>query len=138
MKNKNDRAEMKLTTRRVYFHCRQDNRYYYSEVYPGGRSELIRAGSQDTCDREWPEVLDFFRGVTNLWGFMQAMNKAEACYRFHKDSLRSYGVVIQRSETREEVPPAGQVYGILEGEEGVWVDADLSYREKGSGEEESL
>jgi len=124
MKNKNDRTKMDMNTKRVYFYSRQGNRYIYTDVYPGGRSDLLKAGSQDTCDREWPEVLDFFRGVSTLWDFMQAMHKAEACYRFHAISLRRYGVVIHSSETREEIPPADLVYGIQKGQ--VYLDQELS------------
>lgn len=133
MKNKNDRTEIDMNTRRVYFYSRQGNRYIYTDVYPGGRSDLLKIGSQDTCDREWPEVLDYFRGVTSLWDFMQAMHKAEACYHFHKISLRRYGVVIHGCSTREEIPPAGQVYGILEGEGIVRYDEELSKQERKNG-----
>lgn len=68
-----------MTRRRIAM-AAQSGGYWVTPELNGDREELLRFGSSDSCDLDWPEIVAMFYGVQALPDLAAASRAAQACY----------------------------------------------------------
>lgn len=114
-----------MTRRQIYFYSKESGHYYVSEEINGDKTELEQMGSNDTCEKTWPEILDGMKNVSGLGDFLQALARLNGIYHsslgFDRPPTRLW-----IAHTHAEVGMKDQTYGITEGTLGIFLDEELS------------
>jgi hypothetical protein len=69
-----------MTRRYLVFYDEETGYYYSTPEFNGDKSEMAAFGSQDSCDKDWPEIVLEFEGVKSLKDFEAASEKAQGYY----------------------------------------------------------
>jgi hypothetical protein len=69
-----------MTRRYIVFYDDESGYYYSTPEFNGDKSEMETFGSQDSCDKDWTEIVFEFEGVDNLNKFKTASEKAQSYY----------------------------------------------------------
>ena len=69
-----------MTRRRIVFIDGKTQQIYSTPEFNGDKSEFLRLGSIDKCDKDWPDILELFSTVETLSDFIIANEKAQKCY----------------------------------------------------------
>jgi hypothetical protein len=69
-----------MTRRYIIFYDEESGSYYSTPEFNGDKSEMLGFGSQDSCDKDWPEIVQEFQGVDTLEKFKAASEKAQGYY----------------------------------------------------------
>lgn len=76
-----------MTRRRIVFIDPQTQQIYCTPEFNGDRTEFLRMGSMDICDKDWPEILGLFSTVKTLGEFIIANEKAQGFYHSFLDHV---------------------------------------------------
>lgn len=114
-----------MTRRQIYFYSKESGHYYVSEEINGDKTELEQMGSNDTCEKTWPEILDGMKNVSGLGDFLQALAAINGIYHSSLGFDRP-PTKLRIAHNHEEVGVKDQTYGIMEGIPGIFLDAELS------------
>ena len=60
---------------------------YKTPEFNGDKSELLRRKSLDSCDMDWPDIMELFSTVTTLDIFIGANEKAQQFYHPFLDDV---------------------------------------------------
>lgn len=114
-----------MTRRQIYFYIPERGTYYVSDEINGDKEEMERIGSSDSCEKNWPEILDGLKNVSGPDGFLRALAAINGLYHsFLAMELPATRLRIVRSH--EEVGVKDQTYGIICGTPGAFLDKELS------------
>lgn len=70
-----------MTRRRVYFYDYKQNKLYSTPEFNGDKEEFVKFSKhEDSCDKNFDEILEEFEGVKTLEEFKNASNKAQSYY----------------------------------------------------------
>jgi hypothetical protein len=69
-----------MTRRHLVFYDDETGYYYSTPEFNGDKSEMEAFGSQDSCDKDWPDIVLEFEGVKSLTDFKAASERAQGYY----------------------------------------------------------
>jgi hypothetical protein len=69
-----------MTRRYLVFYDEKTGCFYSTPEFNGDKSETDAFSSQDSCDKDWPDIVREFDGVDTLEGFKAASVKARSYY----------------------------------------------------------
>jgi hypothetical protein len=69
-----------MTRRYIVFYDDVTSSYYSTPEFNGDKTEMAAFGSQDSCEKDWPEIVQEFQGVDTLQKFKTASDKAQGYY----------------------------------------------------------
>lgn len=70
-----------MTRRRVYFYDQKQNKLYSTPEFNGDKEEFVKfRKAEDSCDKNFNEILQEFKGVKTFEEFKRASNKAQSYY----------------------------------------------------------
>jgi hypothetical protein len=69
-----------MTRRYIVFYDEESGYYYSTPEFNGDKSETEAFGSQDSCDKDWPDIVLDFKGVKSLNEFKAASERAQGYY----------------------------------------------------------
>ncbi len=70
-----------MTRRRVYFYDQKQNKLYSTPEFNGDKEEFVEfRKAEDSCDKNFNEILREFEGVKTFEEFKKASNKAQSYY----------------------------------------------------------
>ena len=69
-----------MTRRYIVFYDDETGYYYSTPEFNGDKSEMEALGSQDSCDKDWPDIILEFKGVNSLEKFKDASARAQGYY----------------------------------------------------------
>jgi hypothetical protein len=73
-------GEGAMTRRYIVFYDDITSFYYSAPEFNGDKTEMAAFASQDSCDKDWPEIVQEFQGVDTLQKFKAVSNKAQGYY----------------------------------------------------------
>ncbi|MDR1902370.1 MAG: hypothetical protein LBQ88_08845 [Treponema sp.] len=69
-----------MIRRYIIFYDGESGYYYSTPEFNGDKSEMEAFSSQDSCDKDWPEIVLEFERVDTLQKFKAAGEKAQGYY----------------------------------------------------------
>lgn len=70
-----------MTRRRIYFYDHEQNKLYSTPEFNGDKEEFVKfRKAEDSCDKNFNEILQEFEGVKTLKEFEMASNKSQSYY----------------------------------------------------------
>jgi hypothetical protein len=70
-----------MTRRRVIFYAPKEKTLYMTPEFNGDKSEFgTRKINEDSCDKNWDEIMEYFKDITTLSQFEDASKTAQAVY----------------------------------------------------------
>lgn len=96
-----------MTRRRVYFYDNKQNKLYSTPEFNGDKEEFVKfRKAEDSCDKNFNEILQKFEGVKTLKEFEMASNKSQSYYHSF------LGDTILPIEEKENVEYNDEIYMI--------------------------
>lgn len=114
-----------MTRRQIYFYIAERGTYYVSEEINGDKTEMKQMGLSDSCEQDWPEILDGLKNVSSLEGFLRALSRIGGLYHSSL-GLKLPATKLHVVHSREEIEAKDQTYGIICGTPGAFLDKQLS------------
>ena len=69
-----------MTRRKVLFRDVASGQCYITPEFNGDKTELLQKKSGDSCDRDWQEIIEEFKGAKTLDEFQKANANAQGYY----------------------------------------------------------
>jgi hypothetical protein len=69
-----------MTRRYLVFYDEETGYYYSTPEFNGDKSEMEAFSSQDSCDKDWPDIVREFEDVDSLKKFEDASIKSQGYY----------------------------------------------------------
>lgn len=113
-----------MTRRQVYFWDKSTGKFYVSPEFNGDKSELLKVGSADSCDKDWEDFMYDLRHTSSLFDFMRVIHMIYGSYHSSIGDLP--GPRIRIFTSRNQIAPCDETYYIVAGEEGINLDEKLS------------
>lgn len=111
-----------MTRRKIYFYDKKQNKLYATPEFNGDKEEFVEFRKhEDSCDKNFNEILQEFKGVKTLEEFNKATDKAQSYYH---SFLGNNNLPI---EEKEDIEYKDEIYMInTEGEVYLYNPKELS------------
>ena len=88
--------EGKMTRRKIVFYDDDAGSFYSTPEFNGDKTEMEAMRSDDSCDKDWADILKEFEGVKTLNEFKAVSEKAQ---RYYHSSIAKHIQIIPVEKT---------------------------------------